>query len=45
MHPFRRVLLRLALASPVLKLTLFCLDLVLWHYPRGRKALATRPLL
>jgi hypothetical protein len=44
MHPFRHALLWLALASPVSKLTLFCLNLVLWHWPRGRKSLATRPL-
>jgi len=43
MHPFRRAMLKLALASPITKITLFCLDVVLWHWPRGRKALTARP--
>jgi hypothetical protein len=44
MPPIRRALLWLALASPISKLTLFCLNLVLWHWVRRRKPLATRTL-
>ena len=45
MPSIRRALLKLALASPITKVTLFCLDLVLWQWSRGRKALVSRPSL
>jgi hypothetical protein len=32
MHPLRRILIWLALASPISKVTLFCLDLALRHW-------------
>lgn len=37
MHPFRRALIWIALASPVSKVTLYCLDLAVRHWQGTRR--------
>lgn len=37
MHPLRRALIWIALASPVSKVTLYCLDLAVRHWQSARR--------